>query len=266
MANSAGKFGPYPAAGSVLGPASAASARGAAGGVTGVVGGTGVTGVTGMTGVTGARLPVRQQTGAELIRSRIALQVRLGVLPPGERLPDTGVIAEELGMSEMTVRRALETMCQDGLLDRRRGRVGGTFVAPNWDAVVAAFQDEEQAGALEDFHLLLECGLVARSADELPPDWAAGLQALVDEMNAADAPAELLRLETCFHLGLAESLGRGLAGEEVADLLGRLCLLGTPPAPAALQERNKHHADLLAALDLGRLDAAVAAVKAHQAG
>lgn len=234
MANSAGKFGPYPAAGPGASPNS-------------------------------ARLPVRQQTGAELIRSRIALQVRLGVLPPGERLPDTGVIAEELGMSEMTVRRALETMCQDGLLDRRRGRVGGTFVAPNWDAVLAAFHDEEQAAVLEDFHLLLECGLVACSADELPTDWAAGLQTFVDDMNAADDHAELLRLETCFHLGLAEALGQGMAGEEVADLLGRLCLLGTVPGAVALQERNKHHADLLAALELGRLDAAVAAVKVHWA-
>lgn len=241
VANSAGKFGHYPA------PAVTAPARDAS----------------------GARLPVRQQTGAELIRSRIALQVRLGELAPGERLPDTGVIAEQLGMSEMTVRRALETMCQDGLLDRRRGRVGGTFVAPHWDAVVAAFRDEGQAAALEDFHLLLECGLVARSADELPAEWGSGLQAVVEEMNATDEHAALLRLETRFHLGLAEALGQGMgqgiAGEEVADLLGRLCLLAAVPGVGELQEANKHHADLLAALALGRLDAAVGAVKAHWA-
>lgn len=240
MANTAGKFGPYPA------PALTAPLRGT------------------NTARLPARPPVRQQTGAELIRSRIALQVRLGVLAPGERLPDTGVIAEELGMSEMTVRRALETMCQDGLLDRRRGRVGGTFVAPNWDAIVDAFRDEEQAASLEDFHLLLECGLVARSADELPTAWDSGLQTVVDEMNATGDHAELLRLEACFHLGLAEALGQGMAGEEVADLLGRLCLLAPVPDAARLQEANKQHADLLAALELGRLDAAVGAVKAHR--
>lgn len=61
-------------------------------------------------------------------------------------------------------------------------------------------------------------------------------------MNAADH-AELLRLETCFHLGLAEALVHGMAGEEVADLLGRLCLLGVVPGAVALQERNKHHGD-----------------------
>jgi DNA-binding GntR family transcriptional regulator len=237
VVNSAGKFGPYPV------PTRTAAGRGAIGG----------------------RLPARPQTGAELIRSRIALQVRLGLLPSGERLPDTGALAEELGMSEMTVRRALETMCQDGLLDRRRGRVGGTFVAPNWDAVVAAFRDEEQAAALEDFHLLLECGLLARSADELPPDWDLELHAAADEMNAATDHTELLRLEAHFHLALAEALGHGMAGEQVADILGRLCLLAPAPTPAQLQHRNKHHTDLLAAVALDRLDAAVAAVKAHWA-
>jgi DNA-binding GntR family transcriptional regulator len=236
VANTAGKFGLYPAS------AGTAAGRGAI----------------------RARLPVRAQTGAELIRSRIALQVRLAHLSPGDRLPDAGVIAEDFGMSEMTVRRALETMCQDGLLDRRRGRVGGTFVAGEWAAVAAAFRDGEQAAALEDFHLLLECGLVARSTGELPAHWDADLRAVVAEMDAAEDPSELLRLETCFHLGLAEALGEGVAGEQVADILGQLCLLAPAPPAALLRGENKHHADLLTALELGHLDAAVAALKAHQ--
>ena len=167
-------------------------------------------------------------------------------------------------MSEMTVRRALETMCQDGLLDRRRGRVGGTFVAPKWDAVVSAFRDEEQAASLADLHLLLECGLVARSADELPPDWDLDLRPVVDEMDATDDHRELLCLETRFHLTLAEVLGQGVAGEQAADILGWQCLLAPAPSTERLREHNRQHAALLAALDLGRLDAAVAAVKAHQ--
>ena len=238
VANSAGKFGPYPV------PSRAAAGRGTA----------------------TARLPVRPQTGAELIRSRIALQVRLSELSPGDRLPDAGAIADEHGMSEMTVRRALETMCQDGLLDRRRGRVGGTFVAADWAAVAAACRDEEQAAVLADFHLLLECGLVARSADELPPGWDADLRGAVDEMAVSDDPGELLRLETHFHLRLSEVLGEGVAAGQVADILGQLSLLAPEPSAVELRDRNRCHADLLSALTLGRLDAAVAAVKAHRLG
>jgi DNA-binding GntR family transcriptional regulator len=190
--------------------------------------------------------------------------VRLARLSPGDRLPDAGAIAEDLAMSEMTVRRALETMCQDGLLDRRRGRAGGTFVAHEWDTVAAAFKDDEQTAALKEFHLLLECGLVARSTGELPAGWDADLRAVAAEMDTADDPSALPRLETCFHLGLAETLGEGVAGEQVADILGQLCLLAPAPPAEVLRDENKRHAELLTALELGRLDAAVAALKAHQ--
>ncbi|WP_069768952.1 FadR/GntR family transcriptional regulator [Streptomyces sp. LUP30] len=222
----------------------------------------------------------RGPTGAELVRSRIALRVRLGSVSPGDRLPDAGVLAEELGISEITVRRALEAMCQDGLLDRRRGRAGGTFVATDWDAVVAVMYDAEEAAALDAFHLLLECGLVAHAAGELGGELPGelpggphgglldspldGLRALVEEMELTDDPAQLLELETRFHLDLAQALGGAGIREFAADLLGRQCLLGPAPAPAQVRARNRCHADLLDELARGAMDPAVRAVKAHQ--
>ncbi|MFC3576969.1 FadR/GntR family transcriptional regulator [Streptomyces yaanensis] len=239
MVNAAGKFGPYNQPGAAR-PASVA-------------------------GIRDARvLPGRGQTGSELVRSRIALQVRLKTVSPGDRLADAGVLAEELGISEITVRRALEGMCQDGLLDRRRGRAGGTFVAPGWDTVVALMHDADEAASLDAFHLLLECGLVAQSADGIPADQLDGLRVLVEEMDLSDDSARLLELETRFHLDLAEALGGAGIREFAADLLGRLCLLLPAPAPAVVRERNRCHAELLTELGRGAMDPAVRAVKAHQ--
>ncbi|MFF4961706.1 FadR/GntR family transcriptional regulator [Streptomyces sp. NPDC001222] len=217
-------------------------------------------------GVAGARalLGGGGQTGAELVRSRIALQVRLASVLPGDRLPDTGVLADELGISEITVRRALEGMCQDGLLDRRRGRAGGTFVASAWETVVAVMQDAEAAASLDSFHLLVECGLVAHGCGEVEAGRLAGLRALVTELDMVDDPARLLELETRFHLELAEVLGGPGMRELAADLLGRLCLLLPAPEPAVLRERNRCHAELLDELTRGATDLAVRAVKAHQ--
>lgn len=206
----------------------------------------------------------RGPTGAELVRSRIALRVRLGSVSPGDRLPDAGVLGEELGISEITVRRALEAMCQDGLLDRRRGRAGGTFVTADWDAVVAVLHDPDEAAALDAFHLLLECGLVAHAAGEPPDVPLDGLRALVEEMDRADDPARLLELETRFHLDLAQALGGAGIREFAADLLGRQCLLGPAPDPALVRARNRCHADLLDELARGAMDPAVGAVKAHR--
>ncbi|MEU9390057.1 FCD domain-containing protein [Streptomyces sp. NPDC048324] len=209
-------------------------------------------------------LPGRGQTGSELVRSRIALRVRLRSEAPGERLPDVGVLAEELGIGEITVRRALEGMCQDGLLDRRRGRAGGTFVAQDWDAVVAVMHDPEEAASLDAVHALLECGLVSHAVGEVPQDRLDGLRALVDELDRADLPDRLPELETRFHLDLAEALGGAGIREFAADLLGRQCLLLPAPTPEVVRARNRHHADLLDELARGAMAPAVAAVKAHR--
>ena len=239
MVNAAGKFGPY----SQPGPARPAS---------------------GAPVLDAGVLPGRGQTGAELVRSRIALQVRLRALAPGDRLPDAGVLAEELGIGEITVRRALEGMCQGGLLDRRRGRTGGTFVAQAWDTVVALLHQADEAASLGAFHLLLECGLVAHCADELPPGRLDGLQTLVDETSVADDPGRLRELETRFHLDLAETLGGAVMRELAADLLGRLCLVQPAPAPGTVRELNRCHARLLAELRGGTMEGAVRALKAHR--
>ncbi|WP_405864802.1 MULTISPECIES: FadR/GntR family transcriptional regulator [unclassified Streptomyces] len=239
MVNAAGKFGPY----SQPGPARPAP-----------VGGVLDTHV----------LPGRGPTGSELVRSRIALRVRLKSEAPGDRLPDAGVLAEELGISEITVRRALEGMCQDGLLDRRRGRSGGTFVAQDWDTVVALLHDPDEAASLDAFHLLLECGLVAHAAGDVPDGRLDGLRALVDDMDRADDPGRLLELEARFHLDLAQALGGPGIREFAADLLGRQCLLQLAPAPEVVRARNRHHADLLDELIRGAMAPAVDAVKAHQ--
>ena len=204
------------------------------------------------------------QTRADLVRSRIALRVHLSELAPGDRLPDVGIIADSLGISEITVRRALETMCQDGLLDRRRGRAGGTFVAQDWAAVAAVHHDPDEAEPLEDFHLLLECGMVALRAGEVGAAPLAPLRALAEAMDAPAEPGELLRLETRFHLQLAEVLGDAALRERVADLLGRLSLLAPAPSLAGLRARNASHRDLLAALERGEMAAAVAALKSHR--
>jgi GntR family transcriptional regulator len=60
-----------------------------------------------------------------LLRERILN----GALEPGSRLPGELSIAAEYGVSRVTVRRALDTLAIDGLIDRRPG--SGTFVQEN---------------------------------------------------------------------------------------------------------------------------------------
>ena len=54
--------------------------------------------------------------------------IERGDLVPGDRLPREDVFAASLGVSRMTLRQALATLERKGTLERKTGRLGGTFV------------------------------------------------------------------------------------------------------------------------------------------
>jgi len=58
------------------------------------------------------------------LRGRIAA----GHLSPDDKLPPEEELSAALGVSRMTLRQALGSLESSGLLERRRGRAGGTFI------------------------------------------------------------------------------------------------------------------------------------------
>ncbi|MCF4007465.1 GntR family transcriptional regulator [Corynebacterium uropygiale] len=63
-------------------------------------------------------------TIADAIRS----DIRAHRVKPGQRLPAERDLVEQYQVARMTVRHALDLLQLEGLIDRRRGRHGGTFV------------------------------------------------------------------------------------------------------------------------------------------
>ena len=63
------------------------------------------------------------------IIAQIEQAIADGELAPGDRLPPERALAEEHGVSRMTVRQALQSLEARGLLRRTIGRNGGSFVA-----------------------------------------------------------------------------------------------------------------------------------------
>lgn len=64
-----------------------------------------------------------------LVEQWLAGAIGSGRLSLGERLPPEGEFAAALGISRMTLRQALGALESRGLLERKRGRAGGTFVS-----------------------------------------------------------------------------------------------------------------------------------------
>jgi GntR family transcriptional regulator len=63
------------------------------------------------------------------IIAQIEQAISDGDLAPGDRLPPERALAQEHGVSRMTVRQALQSLEARGLLRRSIGRNGGSFVA-----------------------------------------------------------------------------------------------------------------------------------------
>lgn len=61
------------------------------------------------------------------LHTAIAEAIDAGALLPGTKLPSEDHLARRLGLSVGTVRQAMQTLSDDGLLERRQG--AGTFVA-----------------------------------------------------------------------------------------------------------------------------------------
>lgn len=65
---------------------------------------------------------------AEDVRRRIVALLSAGSLAPGDRLGSEREMAERFGVSRATLRSALVPLSRAGILERRTGRGGGTFI------------------------------------------------------------------------------------------------------------------------------------------
>lgn len=67
---------------------------------------------------------------SEQVAQRLTDAIVLGVLAPGERLPSEPELARRFGVALITVREGLGILRENGLVETRRGRDGGSFVIP----------------------------------------------------------------------------------------------------------------------------------------
>src|SRR3954468_105358 len=75
--------------------------------------------------------PIEATGAVEQVVRRIGEAIGAGLLAPGERLPGQGELSQPLGAARMPLRQPLAVLEDAGLLEIRRGRTAGAFVAPD---------------------------------------------------------------------------------------------------------------------------------------
>ncbi|MGW2032034.1 MULTISPECIES: FadR/GntR family transcriptional regulator [Streptomyces] len=216
--------------------------------------------------------PVRAGNGFEEALEQILQVVRLGLVPAGERLPAERELAERLGISRVTLREVLKVLQDQGLVEARRGRYGGTFVLPRPDGGGEDGLRRRMAEVdIEDvlrFREVLEVGAAGLcAAHGLTPERARRLREALDRTHEAPL-TDCRRADTLLHLTLAELCGSpSLTAQYAAvratvnDLLDRIPLL-----VRNLEHSQRQHTALVEAVLDGDADGAREIAREHCAG
>jgi DNA-binding FadR family transcriptional regulator len=230
--------------------------------------------------------PVRQGNAFEETVERLLTAIKLGLVAPGEKFPAERELAAQLGISRLTLREAIGELQQAGYVCSRRGRFGGTFVtdAPAPDSAelrrVAALDPARLNDALV-FRQAVDVGAAdalaglfaeASSAQASTPSAQIGiaretLLTRLAEVNSASVE-DYRRLDTLFHLCIAELAGSGLLATACADARSRLndLLNAIPVLQRNIDHTAGQHREIAEAILAGDAARARMAVTEHLAG
>jgi GntR family transcriptional regulator, transcriptional repressor for pyruvate dehydrogenase complex len=213
--------------------------------------------------------PVRPPTTFEETVERLGTAIRLGLLPPGSKLPAERNLAVRLRISRSTLRQALTTLVQSGHLVSVRGRTGGTFVA---ERPPLAEQDGKPLGddawAVLDYRVAIETGATILAAERADDEQLDVLDALVRRMSEVRDFEEYRRADIRFHIGVAEAAGSPRLVTAMTEVQGQVSdLIALIPHPEeVLTHSNAQHRRLVTLLRRGRGAQAVTLMREHIEG
>lgn len=215
--------------------------------------------------------PISVGNALEATVERLLCAIGLGVVPAGERFPAERDLAARLGISRITLREALRRLHQQGYVESRRGRRGGTFVAesPPRPTPTDVLRDLSAAGMdLEDlltFRRGLETGMVLQLAETgLTPE-----QTLLLERRLADTerahPGDYRRRDTVLHITLARLTGSRQMAAALTDTRMRVNRImdAVPLNEDGYADSDGQHREIVRAVESRDPEAARCALDGH---
>jgi len=110
---------------------------------------------------------------AELVARRLSDAIVSGLLRDGEKLPSEADLSRTMGVALVTAREALESLRDNGLVQTRRGREGGSFVTYDRETAARMLNARLQGHSrIELRDLAVHLSAIAGTAAELAADRA----------------------------------------------------------------------------------------------
>lgn len=145
----------------------------------------------------------------DAVVQRISAAIGLGVMIDGEQLPSELELAALLGVSTVTLREGLAVLREQGLVNTKRGRGGGSFV--NATAAVVQSNSLARLRALSvqelrdigDEHFAISGAAAALAARRSLTADVARLKTLVTRLRETADPFHCRRADSRFHIEVA---------------------------------------------------------------
>jgi len=223
--------------------------------------------------------PIRGGNAYEETVERLLQTIRLGLVPPGERLAAERELAVLLDVSRDTVRDAISALVDAGFVEVRRGRYGGAFVV---DPVPAGSRPIARPGVtansvrptpadVRDILVLrevLEVGAAAQAAgQDLTGSDREKLWSTLNDTKRATTD-DYRRVDSRLHLLIAEMSGSPSLLTQVAACRMRIneLLDDIPLLPPNIAHSTDQHERIVLAILTGDQHLAADEMRAHLAG
>ena len=202
--------------------------------------------------------PLRSRTLSDEVAERLRDAIRSGSIPPGSRLVEQE-IAEQLGVSRVPVREAIQTLVDEGMVRKSPHR--GAFVF---------LPSRQEIDEISSLRVVLERFVVERVAATWRAEHEAALRKIVDAMRAGMREGNyhiMYEQDYAFHRTLWEIADHSILIEVVSGLRARLSRFLYEAASALPRENaNRHvdsHDEMINILKSGDVAAAQAEITQH---
>lgn len=219
--------------------------------------------------------PVRVRRPREQVELQIRTAILAGEFRTGDRLPSEAALARDFGVSRSTVREALRSLAEAGLIATFPGASGGSFVEGiDHHALSARFGDTvetimrfgtltfEEVAAVR---LMLEVPSARLAARNRGEDNLKELERIVEGEKAVSfSDPAVDELNAAFHQTIAEASGNRLLTALISALHGvthPLTYIDTSPELG--KQSVIHHIQIVRAVREHDEDAAVKAMQEH---
>lgn len=208
---------------------------------------------------------------ADRITRRLERAIAVGILDHGDKLPTESVLAEQLGVSSITLRQSLAELRAKGYIETKRGRGGGSYITTQQAAgrtqLIGRLMDRttEDLRELGDLAATIAEGVGRRAAQRADSDDIRRAELIAAEFRGATTAENLRRTDSRFHIAVSvASHSERLANStlQVHGELAELMWLREDTAEAARTADAEHRA-ILDAISVSDPDAAGRLCGAH---